>query len=193
MKLNKPNKQDERRGEDFFLPHLNLRLLLCQGITLGRVYNFEAGNLFSLFTCPTTWWGRSWPLSQEYMAFCCATFGLKRGICCCGASLWEGALDMCMGLVLRQGVVEGLQGSLGPAAQQSFAGAAALSSPGDSLSCPAFQLLHTGVQGVTCSLKVAQAKHKTQILTIALTEHEKSLLKCVWGGVVRGFFKAQMH
>lgn len=68
-----------------------------------------------------------------------------------------------------------------------------LSSPGDSLPCPAFQLLHTGVQGVTCSLKVAQAKHKPQILTIALTEHEKSLLKCVWGGVVRGFFKAQMH
>lgn len=75
-----------------------------------------------------------------------------------------------------------------PVAQQSLAGAAALSSSGDYLPCPAFQPLHTRVQGISCFLKVAQAKHKIQIkiLAIALTEHEKLLLKC--GGFLRVFF-----
>lgn len=100
-----------------------------------------------------------------------------------GKEHWTSSWDLWTG-----SVVEGLQGSLGPAAQQSLAGAAALSSSGNSLPCPAFQLLHTRVQGISCSLKVAQAKHKTQtkVLPIALTEHEKLLLK--YGGLFRLFF-----
>lgn len=31
-----------------------------------------------------------------------------------------------------------------------------------------FQLLHTQVQGISCSLKVAQAKHKTQIKVVTM-------------------------
>lgn len=104
-----------------------------------------------------TWWGRSYPLSQEHTAFC-STFGLKRSIGCCGASLWEGAYWACSwDLWAGSIVVEGLQGGLGPTVQQRLAGASALSSLGD------FQLLHTRVQSMSCSLKVAQAKHKTQL------------------------------
>lgn len=60
-------------------------------------------------------------------------------------------------------------------------------SPLQGIPCPALLSSSSRVQGISCSLKVAQAKHKTQIkvLTIALTEHEKLLLKC--GGFVRGF------
>lgn len=126
------------------------------------------------------------------MAFCCATYGLKRG----HLLLWDFPVGRSIGhvhgtcghavllwKVCRAALVL-------PAAQQSLAGAAAFSSPGDYLPCPAFQLLRTRVQGIVCSLKVAQAKHKTQIevLTVALAEHEKLLLKCVCGGEVRGIF-----
>lgn len=51
--------------------------------------------------------------------------------------------------------------------QQSLARASVLWLFGGLPALP-FQLLHTGVQGVLCCLKVAQAKHKTQLKVLTM-------------------------
>lgn len=126
MKLNTPNKQDEYKGEDFFLLHLNLKLLLCQGVTSGRVYNFKAGNFFSILTCHTHGGAAVTPYPRKIQHFVVQHLACKGAFAVvglpCGKEHWTCSRHLWTGSV----VVEGLEGGLGSAAEQSLARASAL-------------------------------------------------------------------
>lgn len=130
MKL---NKQDENKI--FFPPHLNLRLLLSQSMTLGKVYHFKAGNLFSILTCHKHGGAGVIFIPGRCGILLCNIWPEKGRLLLWGFPVGRSMLDIFMGLVTGSVVMEGLQGGLGPTAQQSLAGASALSSPGDYLPC----------------------------------------------------------
>lgn len=108
--------------------------------------------------------GQELSLIPGRYSICCATFGLKRGICCCEGSLWGGlywTVDGTWGEAALSW--RGRRAAL--VLQHSRALLEHQPSPFQGITCPALplQLLHTRVQGTSCSLKVAQAKHKTQL------------------------------
>lgn len=92
-------------------------------------------------------------------------------------SIWPGKGHLCCEVSLWGGLQWTVDGTWGEAALSWRGCRAALvlqhsrallehqPSPFQGIPCPAlpFQLLCTGIQGTSCSLKVAQAKHKTQL------------------------------
>lgn len=131
-------------------------------MTLGKVYHFKAGNLFSILTCHTHGGAGVIFIPGRCGILLCNIWPEKGRLLLWGFPVGRSMLDVFMGLVHRQ-CCHG--GAVGWPWSHSTAEPCWSISPLLSRGLPAlpFQLLHTRVQGKSCSLKVAQAEHKTQL------------------------------